>query len=237
MNVDCSGDPASRDQLAPRVEWHRCEDCEHVFAAGYFAAEAVSATAGSESVGHEIEAGRLAAAPLVGAVAQHVGALNCDDAWLDVGFGNGSLLFTAAEWGFASVGLDARAGQVAALQDLGFEAHQGALESLDAPGRFGIVSLVDQLPRQIDPAKALAATHRLLRQDGLLLLRLPNADSAAFHLLESANNPYWRDIGRYHMFGRERLYALLREGGVRPLEYRVSTQLRAGMDVIARRTT
>jgi hypothetical protein len=37
------------------------------------------------------------------------------------------------------------------------------------------------------------------------------------------------------MFGRERLYALLREQGFQPLEYQVSPRLRIGMDVIARR--
>ena len=39
--------------------------------------------------------------------------------WLDIGFGNGSLLFTAEEWGYVLVGLDLRKDNVHALKQLG----------------------------------------------------------------------------------------------------------------------
>ncbi len=241
VSADCSRDPAWCRDLPPQVQWHVCEDCDHVFAEGFFDT-AVFPPAADAAFGHEMEAGRRAAAPLVAAVTRHVGLRNCDAAWLDAGFASGSLLLTAAEFGFEAVGLESRAAPVAALRQIGFEAHQGMIEALDtiqdldAPGRFGVVSFNDQLPRLADPVKAIAAAHRLLQEDGLLVLSLPNMDAMPFNLLHArAANPYWSEIRRYHMFGRARLYALLREWGFEPLEYLVSANLRIGMDVIARR--
>jgi protein O-GlcNAc transferase len=232
FSADCSKDPAYRRELAPQVQWRVCGDCDHVFADGYF----VRGTFAPSAFGHDMEAGRRTVAPLVAAVARHIGARNCDAAWLDVGFGSGALLLTAAEFGFETVGLESGAAHVAALRQLGFEGHVGTIESFDAPGRFAIVSLDDQLPRLADPIAAVAAAHRLLQADGLLVLSLPNMDAMPFNLLHAQNaNPYWGEIARTQMFGRERLYALLREQGFQPLEYQVSPRLRSGMDVIARR--
>jgi hypothetical protein len=39
----------------------------------------------------------------------------------------------------------------------------------------------------------------------------------------------------YHLFGRERLYALLRSEGFEPLDYQVSESQRIGMEVIAQK--
>ena len=74
--------------------------------------------------------------PLVAAVARHIGARNCDAAWLDVGFGGGALLLTAAEFGSETVGLESDPAHVAALRQLGFEGHLDTIESFEAPGRF-----------------------------------------------------------------------------------------------------
>lgn len=233
FGADCSRDSGYRAGMPSQVQWHLCDDCDHVFAEGYFDP---ALAPGGASFGHEMEAGRRAIAPLVAAAARHIGLRNCDTAWLDAGFGAGSLLLTAAEFGFEAVGLESRAAPVAALRQLGLEAHHVSIENFAAPGRFGVVSLDDQLPRCADPTDRLAAAHRLLQRDGLLVLSLPNMDAMPFNLLHAqAANPYWSEIGRYHMFGRARLYALLREWGFEPLEFQVSAQLRIGMDIIARR--
>jgi SAM-dependent methyltransferase len=183
-----------------------------------------------------MEARRLAVAPLFAAVARHIGRRNGDAAWLDVGIGDGALLLAAAEWGFEPVGFDFRAEQIASLRARGIEAHEGAIESFDAAGRFGIVSFNDRLPRLVDPGEALASARQLLSEDGLLVLTMPNRDAPLFKQLDAdGRNPAWGEIASIHMFGRVRLYALLREQGFQPLEYRASARLRAGMDVIARR--
>ncbi len=232
LTADCGKDPAYRPELTPQVQWHVCEDCDHVFADGYFAA----GTFAPSAFGYDMEAGRRTVAPLVAAVARHIGARNCDAAWLDVGFGSGAVLLTAAEFGFETVGLESSPVHVTALRQLGLEGHIDTIENFDAPGRFAVISLDDHLPRLSDPAAALATAHRLLQADGLLVLSLPNMDAMPFNLLHAQGaNPYWGEIARCHMFGRERLYALLREQGFQPLEYQVSPRLRIGMDVIARR--
>ena len=145
---------------------------------------------------------------------------------------------TAAEWGFEAVGLDTRAAHVAGLRQLGLEAHEGTLEDLDAPGRFGVVSLEDQLPRMIDPAARLPPRTGCCSADGLLLLGLPNMDAMAFNLLHAQDaNPHWSEITHYHMFGRARLYALLREQGFQPLEYQVNPKSVSAWTSVARLTS
>lgn len=65
--------------------------------------------------------------------------------WLDVGFGNGSLLFTAEEWGFTPVGLDLRRASVAAMQKIGIEAHCVDVTNFDGSEQFSVISMADVL--------------------------------------------------------------------------------------------
>ena len=157
-------------------------------------------------------------------------------AWLDVGFGNGSLLFTAEEWGFAPLGLDLRPSSVEAVRRLGIEAQCADLTTLDEPGRFSVVSLADVLEHMPFPRAGLAAAHRLLRPGGVLFLSMPHYDCAAWRLLDAANaNPYWGELEHFHNFSRRRLHALLEESGFVPVHYNVSERYRVCMEIIARR--
>ena len=61
---------------------------------------------------------RGVSARIVGQVARYV----TEGRWLDVGFADGSLLFTAEEWGFEPQGLDLRPGLVGKLRQLGIPA-------------------------------------------------------------------------------------------------------------------
>ena len=154
-------------------------------------------------------------------------------AWLDVEFGNGALLFTAAEWGYEPVGLAESADSVAALRRLGIEAHCGRLADFAGNGRFSVLSLADLLPRQPFPKEVLKAAHRLLRPGGVLFLSMPNREPMLFNLLQAhAANPHWRAIDHYHLFGRSRLYRLLRDHGLRArrLSDQRSPQGRDGSD-------
>jgi protein O-GlcNAc transferase len=78
-----------------------CQSCSHIYTDGYLSPE-VSAivfakTQASQVPGVNFEQQRNLSANMVAKVAQYVSA----GSWLDVGCGNGSLLFTAEEWGFA----------------------------------------------------------------------------------------------------------------------------------------
>jgi predicted SAM-dependent methyltransferase len=78
--------------------------------------------------------------------------------------------------------------------------------------------------------------HRLLKPGGVLLVSMPNSESAVWLALDQQNlNPYWAEIEHRHNFSRRRLYALLEEGGFAPRAYAVSDRYRACMEVIAER--
>lgn len=219
-----------RKELAREIHWQACRACGHIFTQGFFATEVFAPS--QLRLGDEMEHGRRAAAPIIARIARHVP----QGAWLDVEFGGGALIFTAAEWGYEAVGLDPHEENVAGLRQLGVEAHCGSLTDLTGRGRFSVISLADALSRQPFPNATIEAAHRLLRPGGALFLSMPNREPMLFNLLQAhAANPHWREITHYHMFGRSRLYRLLRDHGFEPVDYQISAAHRIGMDVIARK--
>jgi protein O-GlcNAc transferase len=159
------------------MTWHECGTCEHVFTQGYFDASAVarvfSKTQPNQTVGYDMERQRPVSARIVERVARYAKGGN----WLDVGFGNGSLLFTAEEWGYIPAGLDLRKDSVIALKKLGYEAHSLPIEELDYRDRFNVVSMADVLEHMPFPQTGLAAAYGLLRQNGVLFLSMPNMEN------------------------------------------------------------
>lgn len=219
------------------MTWLRCEDCSHVDADGYFSPEVMAIILENrtnvQQPGHEFEQLRLISARMIGKVAQYVES----GSWLDVGFGNGPLLLTAAEWGFTSVGLDLRRSTVDAMRRLGIEAHCVDITALEGHERFSVISMADVLEHMPFPSRGLAAAHRLLRPDGILFVSMPNYNCPAWRLLDAANaNPYWSELEHCHNFSRARLYALTREMGFEPIKYSVSERYRLCMEVILRRS-
>lgn len=240
MNVvgtaSCARHPLYDARIPADVRWLRCADCAHVFTDGYFTPEACtilfSRTNANQQVGHDFERQRAVSARMVDRVLPYAQ----DGCWLDVGVGNGSLLFTAQEYGFTPVGTDLRAANVEALSRLGIEAHCVDLLGLDAPGTFRVISMADVLEHMPFPRQGLAHAHTLLAPGGVLFLSMPNLDSMAWKLLDGARqNPYWGELEHYHNFGRARLYALLEETGFRPLRYGISERYRVCMEVLAER--
>ena len=218
------------------MNWLRCGACGHVFTDGYFTAEAValifSATHLHQRVGHDIEMQRAISARMV----EDVLPYTSDGPWLDVGFGNAALLFTAQEYGFTPIGVDLRSENVTALAKLGIEAHMAELAELELDQPCAVVSLADVIEHMPFPKDGLRAAHRLLADDGIALISMPNSDSMIWRKFNEAGvNPYWGELEHYHNFGRSRLYSLLREMGFEPVKYGVSERYRACMQVIARK--
>jgi SAM-dependent methyltransferase len=233
---DCSRHPVYHPIIPSMMNWLRCDACAHVFTDGYFPPDVLAIlfqrTQEQQKLGWNFEQQRRISARMVENVARHVNV----GAWLDVGFGNGSLLFTAEEWGFDPVGLDLRPHSVEAMRKLGLEAHCVDVTGFDSPKRFTVVSMADVLEHMPFPKDGLAAAHRLLAPDGILFVSMPNYDCTTWRLLDGANaNPYWGELEHYHNFSRARLYALLYECGFEPLHYTISERYRACMEVIARR--
>ena len=234
--ADCSRHPLYRPIVDRTITWMRCADCLHVFTDGYFLPEVAAAvferTNESQKPGWGFEQQWAISARMVARIAEQVSS----GAWLDVGFGNGSLLFTAEEWGFTPVGLDLRRTSVEAMKQFGIEAHCVDIAAFDQAGRFSVISLADVLEHMPFPQDGLSTVRRLLRPEGAVLVSMPHYDCSAWRLLDASNaNPYWGELEHFHNFSRARLYALMEEYGFKPIAYGVSERYRLCMEVIFRR--
>jgi protein O-GlcNAc transferase len=231
---DCSQHPLYRPPLPARMNWLRCQGCGHVFVDGYWTSEALGVLFGNtdrrQQVGGDFEQQRIFSAKIIEKVARH----RSTGDWLDIGFGNGSLLFTAEEFGFRPVGADSDIAKVEALKKFGIESYAQDFETLPMAGRFDVISMADVLEHLPFPRRALLAAIKLLRPNGVLFVSAPNLSAPAWRMLDLVNaNPYWSEIEHYHNFSRERLFALLSETGFTPTEYGVSERYRLGMEVVA----
>lgn len=230
----CTKHPLYKAQLPPTINWCLCPNCKHVFADGFFNEEAYGMlypkTPPAELAGYDVERQRLHTAKIV----QRVARLAEAGIWLDVGFGNGSLLFSAEEWGYRGVGLDIRGDNVKAMQELGCEAHELCIEQYDPGEQCSVVSMVNLLQHVPFPGSAIEHAARLLKPKGVLFIVAPNMDSTVWRMLDKQRmNPFWTDLEIYHHFTRKRLYALLMDHGLVPVEYNVSERYRASMEIMA----
>jgi 2-polyprenyl-3-methyl-5-hydroxy-6-metoxy-1,4-benzoquinol methylase len=218
------------------MSWMRCEGCGHVFTDGYLSDEVTAVvfrqTNSHQQPGWEMERMREIVSPAIERIARHVP----DGDWLDIGFGNGALLFAAQEWGYRPVGVDLRRSSVEALARFGIEAHCVDIATLGHAGRYSVISMCDVIEHMPFPKPALAAVHRLSRVGGLLFASMPSYDCPLWRHLDAQNaNPYWGELEHYHNFSRARFCALLLEMGFEPVDYAVSVRYRVGMEIIARR--
>jgi SAM-dependent methyltransferase len=233
---DCSRHPLYDDRLSPVINWMRCNSCTHVFTDGYFSPQACeilfSKTHDHQKVGAQIERNRAVAARMIDKVLPFVE----DGVWLDIGVGNGALLFTAQEYGFRPVGTDLRSENVSLLKSLMIEAHQCDILDLQLAEPCSVVSMADVLEHMPYPKLALEVANRLTRDGGVVLVSMPNSESMLWKALSGNNaNPYWGEIEHYHNFGRARLYALLEQFGFVPRRYGISERYRVCMEVVAQK--
>ncbi len=237
--ADCSGHRNYHRDVSPQMIWMRCDSCAHVFTDGYFGARALAALFGQsyedEAVGYDIERQRHAWAPVIEKVTEL--RANRLGRWLDVGFLNGSAIFTAAEWGYQASGIDLRPRAVQGLAAFGFEAQCVALTDYTPPAPFDVISLFDVIEHMPHPRVAVAHARTILADDGLLVISTPNMDSMVWTALDQTNtNPYWKEVEHYHCFGRRALLDLLERCGFSGIHYAVGRRFRAGMELIARKT-
>ncbi|HPX37359.1 MAG TPA: class I SAM-dependent methyltransferase [Mycobacterium sp.] len=240
--ADWSGDARWREPLDPIMVWMECGECIHSFTDGYFTDETLgvlfASTIDAQIVGLDIEDQRIFSAKMVQRVADLIGMPD-GRLWLDVGFGSGSLLMTAKEFGFDVFGVDLRKKNVDDIQLFEIPAYYGTMESARRNVAFAtrptVISMADVVEHEPFPADSLRSARALIQDSGLLLISMPNASAALWRYWNSLNvNPYWAEIEHYHNFTRESLYRLLETTGFKPIHYAISERYRCCMEILAK---
>jgi len=245
-DADCRGHSAWREGLPPTLTWLRCEACGHVFTRDYFTPAGQALLFGTAHDGQilsqDLVALEMARFRWEPAVQQAIRLLpwafeeHTAPSWLDVGFGNGTLLLTAAELGFHATGIDTRASAVEAMRIQGIEAMVGDFLALRSDRSFDVVSFADVIEHMAFPHLALARAAEFVRPGGLAFVSFPNMDSPLWRAMDARNsNVYWPEIEHHHNFSRRSAFALLRAHGFQVCHFGLSQRYLAGMEIWARR--
>ena len=233
---DCSNHPLYNAELKAKIIWKRCEACFHIFTEGYYSDEACkiifSKTNDHQKVGGPMEKNRVVSAKMVERVTPYVK----QGVWLDVGFGNGSLLFTAQEYGFDPIGIDLREDNVKIMNSLGIKAYCQDICSVRLETKCAVISMADVLEHVPYPKDILEAVSSLLDKKGVLLISMPNSETVLWDIMNQQNaNPYWGELEHYHNFSRTRLYQILTEFGFKHFDYGISDRYRMCIEIVARK--
>lgn len=231
---DCSRHRCYVPQFQPEIIWNKCASCAHIFTSGYFTDVAFeilfSKSPESRSVGYKIEEKRAVSAKMIEKVLPYASS----GPWLDIGFGNASLLFTAREFGFEPIGSGLRSDNVKALQQIGIEAYCQDIQQLNLGRKCAVVSMMGVLGRIPYPKPFLRAAVEFLAPGSPLLISMPNSESYAWDYATGIKrNPYWGELEHFHTFSRSRLYTLLEEAGMKPVRFGISERHRLCMEVVA----
>jgi 2-polyprenyl-3-methyl-5-hydroxy-6-metoxy-1,4-benzoquinol methylase len=93
---------------------------------------------------------------------------------IEVGSYVGAFLASARDAGWQFAGVDVNACANEFTRSLGFEVHDGTIESLDPDRRTDVVAIWNCLDQLADPASALRAARARLAPAGMLAVRVPN---------------------------------------------------------------
>jgi SAM-dependent methyltransferase len=132
---------------------------------------------------------------------------------LDIGCGSGDFLFSLKELGWEVYGTDSSPVGYGMAEARGIHAHCGDLAGAHFPDAFfDAVTLWHVLEHVPDPLRQLAEVRRILKDDGTLIVEVPNRDSLTFSLCGEK----WSclDIPRHlQHFTAATLDAVLRKAG------------------------
>jgi len=110
---------------------------------------------------------------------------------LDVGCGNGAHLKWMKEHGWETYGLDINAQACKIAEKNGIETFCGELEEANYPDNsFDVVTMNQVLEHVHSPCSCLKEAYRVLKDEGLLIVCVPNIDSYESKILKK----YWPDL-------------------------------------------
>jgi protein O-GlcNAc transferase len=244
--ANCATHALWHEPLPRTIEWMRCPSCGHIHSRRYWTdvgraqvlrdAKASPLAESSAS----LEAMRAVWAPVADRVMELLGGYRVmtkretRPIWVDVGCGDGGLVTTAADYGFAAVGLDIRADAVGRIQQRGFTALQHEFLQLRFEVVPHVLSLMDVLEQIPDARAALRKAAQILQPGGVLVLSTADLTSSVWKALDAEkNSPYWMDIERHHNFSRDRLVALLQGSDFEIAAFALPTRSKAQMEIYA----
>jgi predicted O-linked N-acetylglucosamine transferase (SPINDLY family)/SAM-dependent methyltransferase len=244
--ANCSAHALWHEPLPRTLEWMRCPSCGHVHNRSHWTAAGLAEILGKADAGlpahflGSLDDRRASWEPVVHKVTELLGGhralVNRETRpmWVDIGCGDGTLIMTATDHGFAAVGLDIRANTVALIQGLGVNALQHDFMALKFEVTPDVLSMMDVLQQIPYPREALRKAAQVLRTGGLLVVSAPDLTSSSWKAMEAAKvNPYWMELEHHHHFGRERLIALLRECDFEIVDFAVPNRYKAQMELYA----
>ncbi|MGI9481040.1 MAG: class I SAM-dependent methyltransferase [Hyphomicrobiales bacterium] len=238
--ANCSKHPLFVEGLEETMTWMTCGACTHSFTQGYFNEQGwalISQKSNDNQVFSlkSIESQRVMSAAMVRKVCQFRNQFS--GRWLDVGFGSGSLLLTAKEFGYDVKGIDLRENAVAALKKVSIDAEVYDFTKLPVEEKYDAISFCDVLEHIPYPREFLEKARELVNKGGVLFVSCPNFSAPVFKIFSSSNaNPYWGEIEHFHNFSKERLTALLAEYGFEVKDYDISRRYRMCMELISVKT-
>ena len=244
--ANCTQHSRWQPRLPPTLEWMRCPSCSHVHTRHCWTAAGRTEILRNPSVDSagafsgKLEDERARWTPIVDRVIQLRGGYptmlgqSSRPVWVDAGCGAGTLIMTAADYGFAAVGLDTSATAVSRIQSLGFNALHHDFMELRFEVIVDVLSLVNVLEQISQPRAALLKAAQVLRPGGVLVVGTPDLTSSSWKVMDAEKvNPHWQDLERHHNFARERLLELVKECGFEVVAFGVAPRGRGGMEIYA----
>ena len=244
--ADCSREDLWHTALPPAIEWMRCPSCDHVHKRHYWTPAGMAEVfrdASTKPIADApgiIDAGRATWTKVVekavGRLGGYANILSRPNrpAWVDVGCGDGALVMTAADYGFAAVGLDTRLDAVKCIQELGFNAMQHDFITLKFEIVVDVLSMMNVLDHTPYPNETLRKAAQVLRPGGLMILGMPDRMSSSWKAMDAAKaNPYWSQLDRHHNFSRDRIIALLCASDFELIDFSLSDRQHAQMEFYA----
>jgi len=133
---------------------------------------------------------------------------------VDAGCGAGELVYMLAATGCASRGFDPDSSHIQwARSHLGLKVEACGIKDVEiAPGTMDLVTTYHVLEHLPDPCAALGICANWLKEDGLLIVEIPNIES----ILQAPGHRYQK--GHLHYFNRVTLEAVASRSGLRAVE-------------------
>jgi 2-polyprenyl-3-methyl-5-hydroxy-6-metoxy-1,4-benzoquinol methylase len=133
---------------------------------------------------------------------------------LDIGCGRGYFLLACRERGYEVEGIDISTdASIYVSKELKIPVHLGDVSSINLPEKsFDVITMWHSLEHTVDPNVYMQSTRRWLKDDGLLVVDVPNY--ASHDAIKTWNNWLgWQIPYHFYHFTKSSLFLLLRKHG------------------------